>query len=510
MGYKYIQINLPTNYSEDELRKHVQKQLGINEFSIKIDKKSLDARNKNNIHWQLSVNIVSNQIKSDNYFAPKSLEINYKKRDKKVIVVGSGPAGFFAAHVLQLAGYAVTIIERGSMVEKRTKEIKLLDTAGKFSEQDNYAFGEGGAGTFSDGKLTSRSKHISAERQFILSEYVKAGAPAEILFLAHPHVGTDNLKLVVENLRKQFLENGGEFLFNMQLEDLIIENRKIKKIICNSIEYYADFVILATGHSAYDTYRMLIKRGINFETKNFAIGHRIEHEQTLINKAQWGKENISGLKAAEYRLTSRTKSGLPVYTFCMCPGGIVVPAAAYNEKSVVNGMSYFARNGHFSNAGCVVGIHPDMLVGHHSTPTEILDWMDKREEEFYNFSNSYMIPANIASDYLKKKESNKLNKSSYPLGIKSAPLYNMLPSIVTDAIAEGLVDFARQLKGFDSGTLMGFESKTSSPLQVSREKDGKCIGFDNLYFVGEGSGFSGGIISSAADGIKCALSLCSK
>ncbi|MEA2076611.1 MAG: NAD(P)/FAD-dependent oxidoreductase [Candidatus Marinimicrobia bacterium] len=510
MGYKTLQIKLPSNYSDDDIRQAIHRQLGLKDISFQIEKKSLDARKKSNIHWLLNLIVSSEQLPGEIYVAPKSLDIPYKKRSKKVIVVGSGPAGFFAAHVLQLAGFHVSIIERGSNVGQRSKAINLLENSGKFTAQNNYAFGEGGAGTFSDGKLTSRSKHISAERRFILSEYVKAGAPKEILYMTHPHVGTDNLKVVVTNLRKQFLEHGGQFLFDTQLEDIVIKGKQVSKIICNTGEIEADHVILATGNSAYDTYRMLIKRGIQFNTKQFAIGHRIEHTKSLINRAQWGREDLPDVKAAEYRLATKTPSGLPVYTFCMCPGGNVVPAAAYAKKSVVNGMSYYLRDGMYSNAGCVVGVHPDMLLGHTCTATEILDWMDKLEEQFYTFSNSYMIPANNAIDYMKKVESKNISHSSYSLGLQSAPLYNMVPKMIAKALAQGLKDFSRKLRGFEQGTLMGLESKTSSPLQVARERDGSCMGFDNLYFVGEGSGYAGGIISSAADGIRCAIALLNK
>jgi uncharacterized FAD-dependent dehydrogenase len=336
---------------------------------------------------------------------------------------------------------------------------------------------------------------------------VKAGAPAEILYMAHPHVGTDNLKIVVANLRRRFLENGGQFLFNTQLEDIITQGATVQKVRCNTGELEADHVILAIGHSAYDTYRMLINRGVSFGTKSFAIGHRIEHQQKLINQAQWGQDSLPGVKAAEYRLATKSKSGLPVYTFCMCPGGRIVPAAAYAEKSVVNGMSYYQRDGIFANSGCVVGVHPDMLLGHTCSAMEILDWMDKLEASFYDFSNSLIIPANNAMSYMNKKAPKKLLNTSYNLGLQPAQLFDMIPDFVSTALSEGLSDFSRKLKGFEYGVLMGLESKTSSPLQVAREKNGACIGFDNLYFIGEGSGYAGGIVSSAADGVKCALEL---
>jgi len=508
MGHKKLQIQVPTDYSEDYLKSTIGKQLGLKDFSFQIEKKSLDARKKNNIHWLLGILVSSEALEGEGSPVPEPLSIPFKKREEKVVVVGSGPAGFFAGYVLQLAGFQVSIIERGSEVAERSRAIDLLESKGEFSQQNNYAFGEGGAGTFSDGKLTSRSKHISRERNFILSEYVKAGAPEEIKYMTHPHVGTDNLKQIVANLRKQFIDNGGEFLFETQVEDLLINGKKGKGIVTNHGELEADHIILATGHSAYDTYRMLLGKGLEIRTKNFAIGHRIEHPQHLINKAQWNTKELPGVKAAEYRLNTKSKSGLGVYSFCMCPGGKVVPAAAYAEKSVVNGMSNYQRDGLFSNAGIVVGVHPDKLLGHSCTPTEILDWMDELEGRFYALSGSYSLPATMAADYMQKRESRSLRSTSYPLGIQSAPLYNMVPPIVSQAIRDGLRDFSRKLHGFDQGLLMGLESKTSSPLQVGRDRTGLCNGFENLYFVGEGSGFAGGIISSAADGVKCALALC--
>ena len=507
MGYKVLQLKLPTYYSDDDIRLLIGKKLGLSDFSYQIAKKGLDARKKKDIHWLISIVVSSDKLSTDEYPEPKLFPIPYKKRDKTVIVIGSGPAGFFTAQVLQLAGFKVTIVERGSEVEQRSLAIQRLEERGEFSPQNNYAFGEGGAGTFSDGKLTSRSKHISSERLYILSEYVKAGAPKEISYMSHPHVGTDILKVVVTNLRQMFLKNGGVFLFNTMLEDVLIKNNRVEKVVCNNAELQADYIILATGHSAYETYRMLIRRGIQIGTKNFAIGHRIEHKQRFINMAQWGKESLPGVKAAEYRLNTTTSSGLPVYTFCMCPGGYVVPASAYPEKSVVNGMSYFMRDGIFSNAACVAGVHPDMLLGHTSTASEILDWMDKLEGQFYNFSNNLVIPAVRAIDYINRSESNEISSGSYRPGVKPAPLYNMIPKIVSSALSEGLTNFSNKLKGFELGVMMGLESKTSSPVQVAREKTGRCPGFDNLYFVGEGSGFAGGIISSASDGVKCAISI---
>jgi hypothetical protein len=508
MGYRAIQLKLPTNYRDDYIKQMIRKRFHLNEFSFQVEKKSLDARKKNDIHWLLNLVVFSPAFSGEQYPSPPSLKIPYKNRKESVGVVGSGPAGFFSAHVLQKAGFSVTIIERGSEVKARTVAINDLEKNGIFSASNNYAFGEGGAGTFSDGKLTSRSKHISAERRFILSEYVKAGAPEEILYMAHPHLGTDNLKLIVANLRKTFLENGGTIQFDTHMTDIHIKNGHVTGLVCDSGDISADHVLIAAGHSAYDTYRMLMRRGVPFHTKQFAIGHRIEHPRTLINRAQWGgREELPGVKAAEYRLTTKTASGLPVYTFCMCPGGNVVQSAAFPEKSIVNGMSYYQRNGQYSNAACVAGVHPDALLGHTCTPTEILDWMDALEEKFYTYSKDYSIPATRATDYTKKRKSGKQLESSYSLGLFSAALYNMIPEVVSKALIQGLKNFNGKLAGFDQGILMGLESKTSSPLQADRKKNGQSQGIDNLYIIGEASGYAGGIISSAADGIRCAMTL---
>jgi len=507
MGYRKIQIKLPTNYTDDDIRKTIGKKFGLKDCSFVIDKKSLDARKKDNIHWLLNIVVTSPHLGGDEYPASGSLEIPYRKRDEKVVVAGSGPAGFFAAYVLQKGGFDVTIIERGSEVDKRSDAIGMLDKQGIFSSHNNYAFGEGGAGTFSDGKLTSRSKHISTERQFFMKEYVDAGAPEEILYMSYPHVGTDKLKIVVPNLRKKFISLGGQILFNTVLEDINIKDGHVKSVRCSTDELEADHVMIAIGHSAYDTYRMLIGRGVHFNTKNFAIGHRIEHEQKLINLAQWGRESLPGVKAAEYRLATKLEDGRGVYTFCMCPGGYVVPSAAFDERSVVNGMSYYQRNGNFANAGIVAGVHPDMLTGRTCSAIEILDWMDQLEEKFYTFSGGLAVPATRVSDYLKQKASSGILHGSYSRGLIPAKLSDMVPGFVSTAIIQGLKNFSTRVKGFDKGTLMGLESKTSSPLQVARESDGRCTGFDNLYCIGEGSGFAGGIVSSAADGIRCAMGL---
>lgn len=507
MGYREISLKLPTDYNEDEMRKGLGKELGIQEFSYQIKNKSLDARKKENIHWLVRVLVLSAEVTGDVLVQSPSLDIPYRKRRERAVVVGSGPAGFFSALVLQKAGILTTIIERGTDVHKRAEGIREFEKTGVFNPVSNYAFGEGGAGTFSDGKLTSRSKHISKERQFIVSSYIQAGAPEEIGYMAHPHLGSDNIRKIVRNLRDAFSDIGGSVLFETMLEDLKIKDGKVIEAITTSGGIEADYFIIAPGHSAYETYRMLISRGVQFRTKSFAIGSRVEHPQEIINKAQWGRERIAGVKAAEYRLTSPGDGNLPVYTFCMCPGGTVVPAAAYQDTNIVNGMSLYMRDGKFANSACVAGVHPDKLIGREATPEEALDWLGALEQSFYQYSDGFKTPFCSIQNFISRKEPTEIVESSYPMELKPAALWNLLPAEVSSSIREGLKDFSRKIKGFETGSIMGLESKTSSPIQVLREKGSRCTGFENLYLVGEGSGCAGGIISSGADGIKAAINI---
>ena len=425
-------------------------------------------------------------------------------------ITGSGPAGVFTALVLQRAGFDTLILERGAEVKERAHGIAAFEKDGIFRPEANYAFGEGGAGTFSDGKLTSRSKHISKERQFFLETYIAAGAPEEIRYMAYPHVGSDNLRVVVQRLREQYRQSGGEILFRTTVSDLVTKGGRVAELIAGEESFRADHFIMAPGHSAYETYRMLMARGVGFRTKNFAIGSRAEHLQAEINQAQWGAVRLPGVKAAEYRLTSGGDGKHPVYSFCMCPGGMVVPAATYAHLNIVNGMSRYQRNGKFANAGCVAGVHPDHLAGRKMTPLEALAWLEELEHRFYSFAGGYQAPFCTIRGFLEGRESVEIPETSYPLGLKPAPLWQLLPEIVVNAMREGLRDFDRRLRGYSNGILLGLESKTSSPVQVLRAEGGRCEGFDNLYFTGEGSGYAGGIVSSAADGIRAAMELISR
>jgi uncharacterized FAD-dependent dehydrogenase len=326
-----------------------------------------------------------------------------------------------------------------------------------------------------------------------------------MMYLAHPHLGTDNLKIIVKNLRQEFLELGGTILFETMLEDITIEQGSITEVKTSRGILDTDGLFIASGHSAYETYRMLMRRGVVFQPKNFAIGCRMEHRQEIINQAQWGNKRLPGVKAAEYRLTSPGDGKHHVFSFCMCPGGMVVPATAYAGSNIVNGMSYYKRNQPFANAACVAGLHPDELAGKACQPLEALDLLEQLEQRFFDYSNGYEAPACSIPDFISGKEKGKKMESSYPLGLKAAPLWELLPGGVSEALKKGLVDFSRKMKGFEQGILLGLESKTSSPVRALREPNGLCVNFENLYMMGEGSGYAGGIISSAADGIRAAV-----
>jgi len=507
MGFKHFSIKMPTAYDDDLLRKKIERYINTKDFSYIIENKSLDARNKNNIYWEMRLLVTSDSIKEGKEITKPGLIIPYKKRNEKIVVVGSGPAGFFAAFVLQKAGYRITLIERGADVKKRTKGIERFESTGIFNPISNYAMGEGGAGTFSDGKLTSRSKRISTEKKFILSSYVNAGAPREIEYMTHPHLGSDNLKVIVANLRQQFIDIGGTFLFETIMTDIVVKENRISHIDTNNGYIDADYFLIAPGHSSYDTYRMLMNRGVGFHTKNFAIGSRMEHPQEVINIAQWGRKSLPGVKAAEYRLTSKGDGKQQVYSFCMCPGGVIVPAAAVEQANIVNGMSRYLRNNNFANAACVATINLSNLLKRDVSAMETLDWMENIERSFYDFSKGYKAPYCSIQDFINKKITPGEIHTSYPMGVIQAPLWELLPNDIEFAMREGLRDFIRKMKGFETGNIMGLESKTSAPIQVDREKDGQCVGFENLYIIGEGSGYAGGIISSGADGVKAAMSI---
>lgn len=507
MKYKDIELKLPTSFTEQELRKLISKTLHVKHFSHEILLQSLDARHKPDVFWLLKVRVISQEIKGEIFKEDSGLLIPYRKRNQKVVIVGSGPSGFFAGFVLQKAGFKVTIIEKGTKVGQRFHDINEFESGGEFKPHSNYCHGEGGAGTFSDGKLTSRTKGIAMEKQFVFDCYANAGAPAEILYFAKPHIGSDKLRIVIPALRKQFEEIGGKMLFETEVTGLEIKDGKCKTVITGNEEIPCDLLIMAPGHSSYQTYRMLYNNGILFRPKPFAIGVRVEHPQELINQSQWGSAKLPGLKAAEYKLTCTSSNGLPAYSFCMCPGGKVIPSAPTDQQNIVNGVSDYSRKSPFANSAIVAGIDLTKILNKEVGFEEALSWLETLEQAVYNLTGSYKIPGAKISDFISKKTSSSIPSNSYPFEVFPYNFEELFHTDIVQSLREGMFDFSKKIKGFETGLMMGLESKTSSPVQVIRDEHRRCEGFTNIFIIGEGSGYAGGITSSAVDGVKLGLSI---
>jgi uncharacterized FAD-dependent dehydrogenase len=504
---KEIEIKCHTDFSNHDLEKLIRKQLRIGHFTFEIVRQSLDARHKPNVYWLLQLRVFSKEIKGTPFKREPSLQIPFQKRNKKVVVVGSGPAGFFAAYTLQIAGFKVILIEKGRQVNERYGDIQDFENGGDFKNNSNYCHGEGGAGTFSDGKLTSRTKGIAPERQWVFENYVKAGAPEEILYLAKPHIGSDNLRTVIPTLRRHFENLGGEIWFETEVTGLELFMNRCQGIISTKGSYECDYVLVAPGHSSYQTYRMLHRHGIRFRTKPFAIGVRVEHPQELINASQWAATSLPGLKAAEYKLTCTASNGLPVYSFCMCPGGKIVPSAPENQQNIVNGVSDYARNSGFANSAIVAGTDLQNIFKREVTFEEALQWMENLERKVFDLSGSYDVPGNVINAFILKKTSQHIPSNSYPFRVFPYDFDDLFSQETLLALREGMTNFSHKIKGFETGIMLGLESKTSSPVQVIRDEHRRCEGFDNIFIIGEGSGYAGGITSSAVDGVKAAMEI---
>lgn len=494
-------IKLPPDHSKHELEEQIKKKFGKKADKYYIQKKSVDAR-FGKVNFVYTIEALD---KNESVSIDKRLEVPKARFDKRPIVVGSGPCGLFAALILAISGAKPILLERGQSVDERKSTVDLFWQNSVFNSSSNVQFGEGGAGTFSDGKLTTRiSDPLCRE---VLNVFCDCGADKEITYVAKPHLGTDNLIKIVKNIRKKIISLGGEVHFNEQLKDIIIENGKIVKAIGNE-EYDTNTVVLAIGHSARDTFNMLFGKGVTMIPKSFSVGARIEHPQELVDMCQYGEyAKLPQLGAADYNISYHNSTGRGVYTFCMCPGGVVVAAASEENTVVTNGMSYHARNGRNANSAFLVSVTPADFGEH---PLSGIDFQRRIERAAFDVSGSYHAPCQLVGDFIDKRPSSAFGRvvPTYTPGVVFAQLDDVLPSFVTDAMREALPEFSKKQRFFDmkDAVLTGPETRSSSPVRISRDDtfQSNIIG---LYPAGEGAGYAGGIMSAAVDGIKVGLAV---
>lgn len=515
--------NLKLNLKEEKelLKKKAAKRLRLDPSSIlswKIERESIDARKKGQIHFLYTVDIeVCQEGRILKHIHDKdvtrAVEFHYHMPEgvceikKRPIVIGFGPAGMFAALLLAEMGLKPIVLERGEPVESRTQTVEQFWKEGKLNQESNVQFGEGGAGTFSDGKLTTRIKDMRCKK--VLEELVLAGAPEEILYTAKPHIGTDRLKSVVKNIRNKIIDLGGEVHFSAKVTDFILEQEQITGVCINGeTKLESDDIVLAIGHSARDTFELIYEKGFALAQKPFAVGVRIEHPQAMINEAQYGEEKENKkLGPADYKLTYRSSAGRSVYTFCMCPGGEVVAAASEEGMIATNGMSSYARDGENANSALLVQVFPEDFGGVH--PLQGMYFQrDLEKKAFEAGGSSYIAPGQLVGDFLEGKcgELGEI-KGTYQPGVVMANLKEILPDFITEALKEAIPQMGKKLKGFDrrDALMTAVESRSSSPIRILRqETDGQSINRKGIYPTGEGAGYAGGIVSAAVDGIAAA------
>lgn len=532
-GGKMIRINnIKANLDVDAagLKEIVSMKTGLEPErikSLKIAKKSVDARNKSNVQFVYALDmevfgdedyiasilawkdIVQIKETASLSFAPKTFAGGLRP-----VVAGTGPAGMFAGLALAEAGLRPILLERGKAVSERRKDVEFFWQTGHLNPESNVQFGEGGAGTFSDGKLMTGIKKDAFTAR-VLQELAAAGAPEEILYLAKPHIGTDKLAVVVRRIREKIISLGGEYRFENRLEDLIVRDGKLTglKIAAPGGKIYeqpTDRLILAVGHSARDTFEMLHKNGVYIEQKPFSVGVRIEHVQKSVDAAQYGRfAGHPALGAADYKLAAHFDNGRSAYTFCMCPGGMVVAAASEPGRVVTNGMSEFARDGKNANAALLVGVEPRDFGSAH--PLAGMYFQRRLEEAAFRAGGGdYRAPAQLVGDFLKKQVSTAVGNvnPSYRPGVRFADLSAVLPDFVTETMRRAIVEMDGKLRGFAAAdaVLTGVETRSSSPIRIMRDEHFEA-NIKGLYPCGEGAGYAGGIVSSAVDGLKTCLAV---
>jgi hypothetical protein len=506
-------------YSSELLHAFLLSELGanlLNNSQYRIEKISLDARNKN-----IKALVKIGFYHKDHDFASELEAIlpKLKKNSKRVVVIGSGPAGIFASIKLIELGFKPIVIERGKNVRDRRRDIAAINRFNLVDSDSNYCFGEGGAGTYSDGKLYTRSKK-RGDIHYVLKKFVSYGADKNILYESHPHIGTNKLPLIISSMRNAILEAGGEFHFENRVTDLIIQNKEIKGCQTNyENNFLGEATLLATGHSARDIFTLLQTKNIHIESKSFAIGVRIEHQQSFIDKSQYKfSERPSYLPPASFSLVSKTiykGNERGVFSFCMCPGGFIVPSATNQNQVVVNGMSPSRRDSKYANSGIVVSILPSDLSSYSKYGALAgMHFQEELENKAHALSGgTQKAVSQLTSDFLKGITSKESLNTSYIPGLIPGDLHEALPDFITGSLSMGLQEFNRKIPGFSSqiGQLIGIESRTSSPVKIPRNQDTlEHVEIENLYPCGEGAGFAGGIMSAALDGINCALAIANK
>ena len=520
---KLDQINLPINYLQEDIKSQICKNLKIKDkdiSSFEILKLSIDARKKPNVKYVASIGVyLKNGL--EKRFANliytkfiKTLNFEQKNIDKRIYVIGFGPSGMFAALSLARMGLKPIIIEQGKKVDEREKDVLEFWDTRRLNKYSNVQFGEGGAGTFSDGKLNTNLNNDYCK--MVINEFIAFGAPKEIGYINKPHIGSDKLKDVVKNIRKHIISLGGEFMFSTRLVNLDTENNKISSITVQNVEngetktLPADIVLLAVGHSARDVFEMLYSKGATLAQKPFAMGVRIEQKQADINKSQYGAEKIEGLPAADYKLVAHLPNGRSIFTFCMCPGGEVVASSSGDGEVVTNGMSYFARDKENANSAVLINITPEDYESAH--PLAGIYFQAKYEKLAYELGgNNFNAPAESVGSFVYGKNTKSHINHTYRPNITLCKIEKCLPNIVAESLKIGLPMLNNKLKDFakDENLLIAIESRSSCPLTIVRDENFES-NLKGLYPIGEGAGYAGGIMSSAQDGIKVAESIYNK